>query len=181
MKKSSLLIVLLFLSYSLLSQNKDNKWTFGASLASAKYMTTFQAQKVGGGFVYQTPRLNLSKYLFYNITFDAAISTAIGDTQKYTTFDGAIRYDFGTSNNNVVPYLMLGGSFIKAKALTPTLNFGAGNTFWFSEKYGLNLQLMYKYSQEKFQSQFSHFYTSIGLVYSFGTRSMSPRLWNDNH
>lgn len=120
--------------------------------------------------------------MFSNITFVGAISTAIGDNQKYTTFDGLARYDFGTSQNNVVPYVFIGGSFIKAEVVTtPTANFGVGNTFWFSDKYGLNLQFMYKYSQDKFQSQKSHTMTSIGLVYSFGSRTLNPRLWSSSH
>jgi len=180
MKKISLFIVVLFLSQSLLSQNNENRWVFGVSLASAKYTPT-QAKVVGGEFVYQTPRFNISRYMFSNITFDAGFSTAIGDNQKYTTFDGMMRYDFGTSNNNVVPYLLIGGSFINANAFTPTVNMGAGNTFWFSPKYGLNLQVMYKFSQDKFESQKSHLFTSVGLVYSFGNRSLSPRIWNQNH
>jgi hypothetical protein len=180
MKKSFILILILFFSHSIFSQNNENKWTFGLSLASAKY-TPSQAKVVGGEFVYQSPRVNISRYMFSNITFDAGFSTAIGDTQKYTTFDGAMRYDFGTSNNNVVPYILLSGSFINANAFTPTLNLGAGNTFWFSPKYGLNLQGMYKFSQDKFESQRSHIYISVGLVYSFGIRSLAPRLWNQSH
>ena len=181
MKFKSLIIIFSFLTLSISSQNSENKWTFGVSLASAQYSTDFQAKALGGQFIYQSPRFNISKYMFANITLDGGISTSIGDTQKYTTFDGTLRYDFGTSNNNVVPYLLLGGSIISADRPTPTLNFGAGNTFWFSENYGLNLQFMYKYSQDKFESQFSHTYASVGLVYSFGSRSMFPRLWNENH
>jgi hypothetical protein len=178
--KYPLLIVIIFLSHSMFSQNYENKWTFGFSLAFAKY-TPKQATVVGGEFVYQSPRVNISRYMFSNITFDAGFSSAIGDTQTYNTFDATMRYDFGTSNNNIVPYLLLGGSFINANAFTPTLNTGAGNTFWVSSKLGLNLQVMYKFSQDEFESQRSHFYTSAGLVYSFGVRSLAPRLWNDNH
>ena len=181
MRKAFLFLVVLFLSQQLFSQNSENKWTFGVSLASAKYITKLQARKVGGQFVYQTPRLNLSKYMFSGLTLDGGVSTAIGDTQKYTTLDGTIRYDFGTSDNNVVPYVLLGGSILIANRPTPTLNFGAGNTFWFSQRYGLNIQFMYKYSEERFESQFSHYYTSVGLVYSFGLRSLVPRIWNENH
>jgi hypothetical protein len=179
MIKYPLLIVIIFLSHSMFSQNHENKWAFGFSLAFAKY-TPKQATVVGGEFVYQSPRVNISRYMFSNITFDAGFSSAIGDTQTYNTFDATMRYDFGTSNNNVVPYLLLGGSFINANAFTPTLNTGAGNTFWFSSKLGLNLQVMYKFSQDEFESQRSHFYTSAGLVYSFGVRSLAPRIWNDN-
>jgi uncharacterized protein YaiE (UPF0345 family) len=180
MKIKFLIIFLLFsFTFQVKAQNEKQKWTAGVSLAAAKYMTDFQASALGGGFVYQTPRFNISRYLFSNITFDASISTAIFDSQTYTTFDGVARYDFGTSENNVVPYILLGGSFIKAKVLTPTVNFGVGNTFWFSQKYGFNLQVMYKYSDLQHESQFSHVYTSIGLVYSFSNRTLNPRLWED--
>jgi hypothetical protein len=174
-----ILIIFLFLTLQVSAQNENQKWTAGVSLALAKYMTDFQADVLGGGFVYQTPRFNISRYMFSNITFDAGISAAIFDSQTYTTFDGLVRYDFGTSRENVVPYMLLGGSFIKARALTPTVNVGAGTTFWFSQNYGFNLQLIYKYSEVKHESQFSHFYTSVGLVYSFSSRSLNPRLWEN--
>ncbi len=180
-KYNFIITFLIIFSFNLSSQNTENKWVAGISLASAKYVTEHQAKIVGGEWAYQSPRFNVSRYLTKGLTIDAGFATAIGDKQKYTTFDGAIRYDFGTSMNNVVPYLLLGRSFISAKLLTPTVNLGAGNTFWISSKYGVNLQFMYKYSQDKFSSQFSHYYTSVGLVYSFGERSMVTRLWNSNH
>ena len=114
-----------------------------------------------------------------NITLDAGISVALFDSQTYTSFDGTLRYDFGASKNTVVPYILLGGSFIKAKVLTATVNIGAGNTFWLSQNYGFNLQVMYKYSEVKFESQFSHFCTSIGLVYLFSSRNLTPRICQD--
>ncbi|WP_296635004.1 hypothetical protein [Polaribacter sp.] len=68
--------------------------------------------------------------MFKSFTADVGFSTAIFDTQKYTTFDAVLRYDFGTSMHNVVPYVVIGGSFVSALETTPTLNLGAGNTFW---------------------------------------------------
>lgn len=180
MKLKFLVLFFFFLIISIKGQNENSKWTFGLGLASAKY-TPDQAKVVGGQFISQSPRINISKYMFSGITFDAGLSTSIGDNQKYTTFDGIMRYDFGTSTNNVVPYIFIGGSFINALALTPTLNFGAGNTFWFSSRYGLNIQVMYKFSEDKFSSQKSHLYPSIGLVYSLGLRSLVPRIWNYKH
>ncbi|WP_156109261.1 hypothetical protein [Polaribacter sp. Hel1_85] len=179
-KYNYITVVFLLMTMSIFSQNEDNKWTFGLDLASVKYSDA-DGKTIGGSFINQSPRISLAKYMFYNITFVGSFSTAIGDTQKYTTFDGLVRYDFGTSQNNVVPYVFIGGSFIKAAVLTPTANFGAGNTFWFSDKYGLNLQMMYKFSEDKFSSQKPHFMTSIGLVYSFGKRSLNPRLWSSKH
>jgi hypothetical protein len=162
------------------AQNSENKWVFGVSLGSAVYSDE-EDRKKGGVFVSQVPRINISRYMFKNITFDAALGFAAIDTEDYTTFDGIIRYDFGTSYNNVVPYVLLGGSFISASQLTPTLNFGAGNTFWIFPNYGLNFQIMYKFSEAQFSSQFSHLYTSIGLVYSFKSRNLNPRLWDMKH
>jgi hypothetical protein len=113
----------------------------------------------------------------YNITFVGSFSSTIGGNKKYTTFDGLVRYDFGTSQNIFVPYVLIGGSLINASSVTPTINFGAGNTYWFSDKYGFNFQIMYKYSEDEFTSQKSHFMISVGFVYSFGLRSMQPRVW----
>jgi hypothetical protein len=177
--KFFIIFILVCFTFQVKSQNKDQKWTAGISLASVQYQSEFQGIALGGKYVYQTPRFNISKYMFSNITVDAGISAALFDSQTYTTFDGTARYDFGTSKNTAVPYILLGGSFIKAKVLTPTVNIGAGSTFWLSQNYGLNLQAMYKYSEGKFESQFSHFYISLGLVYSFSSRTLIPRLWQD--
>ena len=95
----------------------------------------------------------------------------------YTTFDALIRYNFGTSQNSFVPYVFIGGSLINASSVTPTTNFGIGSTYWFSDKYGFNFQVMYKDSQVKFTSQKSHFVSSVGFVYSFGFWAMQPRVW----
>jgi hypothetical protein len=178
--KNHTLIFLFFLSFSLVSQNSENKWTVGFSLASAKY-TDFQGKILGSSFINQSPRINISRYLFKNLTLDAGFSTSIFDEQKYTTLDGILRYDFGTSYDNVVPYLLIGGSIVSGVKMTPVLNFGAGNTFWIKPNYGINLQVIYKYSEDKFESQYSHIYTSIGIIYSLNSRNMNPRLWDRKH
>ena len=176
-KFNYLSILFLLLTMSLYSQSADNKWTFGLDLAFVKYSDA-DALTLGGAYVKQIPRFSLAKYMFSGVTFVGSVSTSIGDNKKYTTFDGVARYDFGTSRNNVVPYIFVGGSLVKAASLTPTLDFGAGNTFWFSNKYGLNIQMMYKFSQGRFSNQKSHIMPSIGIVYSFIGRSLNPRLWN---
>jgi hypothetical protein len=179
-KFNYLIIVFLFLIVStpLHSQNANNKWTFTLDLASVPYLIT-GGGTIGSSLLNQSPRISIAKYMFYNITFVGSFSTAIGENKKYTTFDGLVRYDFGTSQNSFVPYVFIGGSLINASNLTPTTNFGVGNTYWFSDKYGFNSQIMYKDSQVKFASQKSHIMTSVGFVYSFGFRSMQPRVWEN--
>lgn len=178
MRFKLLFLVAFLISISLISQNKKQKWTAGVSIAAAKYSFN-DAKIVGGQLAHQIPRINISRYFLKNFTLDAAFSTAIGDKQDYTTFDGAIRYDFGTSRDEVVPYILVGGSFINAVRFTPTLNFGAGATFWFNGNYGLNFQLLYKFSETQFESQRSHLYPSVGLVYSFSYRSLRRTFWDD--
>lgn len=184
MKIKFLIFCLFFFTFfqSIKAQNEDDKWVIGLNIGSVLYSNA-DADKVGGAYIDQIPRINISRYLFKNLTLDAAFGTTFLDPQKYTTLDGILRYDFGTSYENVVPYVLLGGSFITATQLTPTLNFGAGNTFWILPNYGLNIQVMYKFSESRFNvnNQYSHLYTTIGLVYSFKSRNMSRRLWDMKH
>jgi len=96
---------------------------------------------------------------------------------KYLTLDATIRYDFNRSDDNAVPYLLLGVSSINALITSPTINFGAGNTLWFSQQYGVNFQAMLRYSSDKTYLQKSHKYFSVGIVYSFIPRNLVRRVW----
>ena len=174
MRTTVIIIFLLAFTIHIKSQNIQQKWTAGISLAGAKY--TY----IGPPLVEVSPRLNISRYIFKGLSLDMGFAKdVIGDTQTYTTFDGSFRFDFGQSNYNVVPYILIGASSLKGKVITGTMNLGVGNTFWFSSKYGLNFQLIYKYSKDIIQSQRSHLYPSLGLVYSFSARNLNPRVWQD--
>lgn len=162
------------------AQSNESKWTFGLHLAAALYQDV-NGQKIGGSIISQIPRGSIAMYFKNGFTLEGALGISTIDSQKYTTFDGAIRYDFGNSEEKVVPYVFLGGSIVSASNPTPTLNFGAGNTFWILPNYGLNIQLMYKFSETQFESQFSHVYPSVGLIYSLKPRNMNPRLWDMKH
>ena len=174
MRNKVIIIFLLVFTIHVKSQNKQQKWTAGISLAGAKY--TYNGPPV----VEVSPRLNISRYIFKGLSLDIGFAKdVIGDVQAYTTFDGAFRFDFGRSNYNVVPYILIGASSLKGKVITSTINIGVGNTFWLSSKYGLNFQLIYKYSKDIIQSQRSHLYPSLGFVYSFSARNLNPRIWQD--
>ena len=174
------LIILLLIAFAVQvsAQNEEQKWTAGISIAGAKYSLD-DCLVVGGQLAYQSPRLNIARYVFKGLILDVGFATSVGDKQKYTTFDGLLRYDFGASKKSMVPYVLVGGSFINAIRYTPTVNLGTGTTFWFNSKIGLNLQVIYKFSETKFQSQRSHIYASLGLVYRFGNRFLNQRLWED--
>lgn len=182
MKLKQIAFSLLFCVFVSISsaQSADSKWVFGLHLASAIYQEA-DGKQLGGSYISQIPRGSIAMYFKKGFTLEGALGLSTIDAQKYTTFDGAIRYDFGNSVEKVVPYVLLGGSFISAKNLTPTLNFGVGNTFWIFPNYGLNIQFMYKYSQEQFQSQLSHIYPSGGIIYSPKPRNLHPRLWDRKH
>lgn len=181
MRKLVLLFLLLigFISKNN-AQNPQEKWSFGLHAGSVLY-SEVDKDAVGGAYIDQLPRITLSRYMFKGVTFQAAIGFSILDEQEYNTIDGIVKYDFGNSYDNVVPYILAGGSIVSAKVQTLTFNFGAGSTFWVNPNIGLNLQLMYKFSPDTSQSQRSHFYPTVGLVYSFKARNMNPRLWNFRH
>jgi len=180
MKIRLFLFALAISVFQINAQNPQEKWTFGLHAGAVLYSEA-DAQIVNGAYIDVLPRVTLSRYMFKNITFQAAIGFSTLDAQKYTSFDGIARYDFGQSYENVVPYVLLGGSFINAATTTPTLNFGAGSTFWVHPNIGINAQVMYKFSESRFESQRSHIYPTLGLVYSFKARNMNPRLWHFKH
>lgn len=178
MKFKLFYFIIFLISINSIGQNKSQKWTVGINFAAAKYSFN-DAKIVGGNLAHQIPRINISRYFLKNFTLDAGFATTIVDAQDYTTFDGALRYDFGTGRDEVVPYVLIGGSFINAIRFTPTLNFGAGTTFWFNGNYGLNFQVLYKFSETQFESQTSHLYPSVGLVYSFIYRPLRRTFWEE--
>lgn len=185
MKKEYLIILFIFLTMSLQSQDSNNKWAIGFGAGGLLYSAE-DGPAIGYRYSEQFPRISIATYIFKNVTFSGAFSTSIDPNRKYTTIDGELRYDFGTSENMLSPYVLIGGSFIDAKYLLPGLNFGVGGTLWISERFGLNGQLMYKYNHLGFESQRSHTYGSGGIVYRFNLdtgrgRDGRRRIWDMKH
>ncbi len=177
-----------FVGAQLVAQNKENKWVVGASVGMVKFSTE-DAKVVGDQFVFQIPKLNVSRYFSNGITVDAGFSVSainkisgmFTNSLDYLSIDLGAKYDFGMANENLVPYLYGGASFINANSeMTPTLNFGGGATFWLNPRYGVNLQLLYKSVKTETVSMRSHTYFSVGVVYSLKLRTLVPRLWSHN-
>jgi hypothetical protein len=160
------------------SQDISNKWAINIGSGLVIYPGKYD-RNMGLGFKYseQFPRISISRYMFKNITFSGALSISPIQRKKYTTFDGEIRYDFGTSENIISIYALIGGSIIEnKKKVLPTLNFGAGGTLWISDSWGLNSQLMYKYIPEVAKNyQKPHIYAGGGIVYRFSSQTASQK------
>lgn len=196
MKRNRTLLVIFFFVFcvNLFSQNQEKKWILAFGSASVLYSSE-NSSAVGVRYLELFPRVAVGRYMFKNVTFVGSISSSNGATQKYITFDGEARYDFGTSGNRISPYISVGGSFIAAKHLTPTINLGAGGTLWISDKFGLTGQILFKLSETKFSSQRSHNFGTAGLVYRFSLSknnesssgrskirtSKRKRLWNSKN
>lgn len=190
-RKTILLLSIFMFSLSSFSQNRDAQWTVGLS-GSLINFGNGGVSTLGERFTFQVPRISVTKYVKYGLSID--LSTTISTIDRvegfyangfnYYSIDGAIRYDFGLSNENLVPYVGLGMGWIGAPGSlpnangTPTTNFSAGTTFWFSPHFGLNTEVIYKYSRDDYESMISHTQMTAGLVYSFTPRRLIRRLWH---
>ena len=186
--KKLLLILLLSLSISSPSQNKENKWVLGVSSS----LVIFQNNSLGESYNSQLPKINLSRYLFPGFSIDGSVTQgALGEIEglitnqfNYNSLDGYIRYDFNLSDNNLVPYLAVGASLIGAPSTienasaTSTLNMAFGGTFWITHHWGLIGQYTYKASPELSTSMVNHTQLTAGIVYSFRPRILVRRLWD---
>ena len=184
--KKYIVIILLCLIMTLQGQDNNNKWAFGIGAGGPLYSEE-NVPAVGFRFTAQFPRISIARYMFKNVTFAGTFSRSINVDKKYTTLDGEIRYDFGTSENLISIHVLIGASFIDAKFLIPVLDFGAGGTLWVFERIGLNGQLIYRYNNLGTVSQPSHIFASGGLVYRFNLGSAARnqvgrrRLWDIRH
>ncbi len=176
-KFSNIFLLVLFISYQVNAQSKQNRWVVGAGFGVAKLLSADPILS-GEQFNFQAPKLNATRYFFYGLSLDASVEIS----SSYLTVDGGVRYDFGTSNKNFVPYLVLGSSFVKVPETSAlTLNVGGGGTFWLSNRFGLNGQVTYKNSSSKSLLLRSHNYFSLGVIYSLEPRSFVTRLWDRNN
>jgi hypothetical protein len=174
--KISITLLLFIFSFQVNAQKENNNWAFSVDLALAKYSDA-DSKALNETSIVQFPRLSVARYMSHNLILGGAFSAAFGN-QKYTTFDVFSRYDFGTSEQIFVPYIVAGTSFIMAEEITPTVNAGLGSTLWFFENYGLKLQALYKFSGEQFSSQRSHTMFSAGFVFNFGKTQKTIVGWN---
>ena len=184
-KSPKILLVLIFIGFQIVAQNKESRWVVGASIGVAKFASEDDSF-IGAQFNFQLPKLNATRYFFNGLSLDASVAVSalksfpgvFDNAITYLSLDTSIKYDFGTSKENLVPYFLFGASFINtSNTMTPSLNVGGGGTFWLSSKYGINVQLLYKAVSDTNLTLRSHAYFSVGAVYSLKPRTLIPRLW----
>ena len=188
MKKILFTAILLSCFVLAKSQNYDNKWVIGISGS----FVIFDNNSLGESYNSQLPKINISRYLFSGFSLEgAATLSGIGDIDgllsnnfSYNSLDGYLRYDFNLSDNNLVPFIAIGTSFIGAPSSrqdsnpTSTFNTAIGGTLWVTHHWGINAQMTYKVSPQEFRSMVNHTQLTGGLVYSFRPRILVRRLWN---
>lgn len=192
MKRILTVAILLFIYCASTAQTKDQKWVLGVSGSFVSFGDGGANSILRERYNIQVPKLNVTRYLFKGLSIEGGVTLSVleeldgfyDNSFNYFSLDGAIRYDFNLSRENLVPYMGLGGSIVGGPSVipgakaTPTLNFIFGGTFWITPQWGLNVQGAYKYSQDEFQSMRSHTQLSAGLVYSFKRRVMVYRIWD---
>ena len=151
----------------------QNNFEIGLSTSVVKFNNK-GSRIIGDKHLFIAPVLdltyNINKQFSLNVKLDIRTINDIGimsNSINYNSygFSGIYHMDYF---NKFKPFVFLGGSFVKAESKrTPTLNFGLGNLYWISERFGLKTQVIYKFSEKRFESMQSHFQFTLGVVYSF--------------
>ena len=192
MRRIISLVIFLMMCTMVSSQTKDQKWVLGVSGSLISFGDAGPASMIKERFNFQFPKLNLTRYLFKGFILEGGVTLSSVDRVdglytnafNYISLDGAIRYDFNRSEENLVPYISLGSSFIGGPSTiagsrtTATINSSIGMNFWISPQWGLNVQGTYKFSSPDYESMRSHHQLSVGFIYSFKPRVMVFRLWD---
>ena len=175
MRKKLLFISFLFAFVFILKAQEKNTWQIGLGASIVKFSdddTSF----IGDKHLFQIPRLNLTMPINERLSIDGALSfgtidnfSLVQNYVKYLSADVSLRYNIDALFDNFYPYVFAGGSLVDSeRKMTPTLNIGAGGTYWFTDDWGVNSQLYYKHSFEGYESMRSHLQGTLGIVYNIG-------------
>lgn len=175
LKRTLLVLFLLFISSTTLAQvqEQSSQWQFGIGFGIAKFSDE-DAGYIGDKNLFQIPRLNLTIPISDKLSVDGAMSFNtfdvgfISNSAKYFSMDGSLRYNFKDLIDKFEPYIFVGGSLVDSeRKMTPTMNIGAGATYWVTDGIGLNAQMYYKHSLEIYESMRSHIQLTGSIVFAF--------------
>ena len=169
-KKIVFLTLLTFCSL-VSAQTRNNEWQIGVGTSITRFSDEYAAT-VNDKHQIQIPRLNITFPLSDNLSFDSAIAVetfdfaSIQNDAFYLSTDFSVRYHFDV-RKWFYPYVFGGASLVNTDfSLYPSLNVGAGATFWFNTLIGFNMQTYYKNALESADVSRSHFQFTGGLVFA---------------
>ncbi|MFY7670676.1 outer membrane beta-barrel protein [Tenacibaculum sp. MEBiC06402] len=175
LRRTILVLFLLFFSSKIIAQvqEQSSQWQFGLGFGIAKFSDA-DADYIGDKYLFQIPRLNLTIPISDKLSVDGAMSFNtfdvgfISNNVKYFSMDGSLRYNFKDLIDKFEPYVFIGGSLVDSeRKMTPTMNIGAGATYWVTDNIGLNGQVYYKHSLEIYESMRSHIQLTGSIVFAF--------------
>lgn len=163
---------LLIYSSLFFAQTKNSEWQLGVGASITKFGNSSDVDFIGDRYQFQVPRFNITAPITDNISFDTAISVntfdfgIIENSAFYFSVDLTGRYHFELAEW-FFPYVLAGASMVDSSLnISPTLNIGAGTTFWVNNLYGINIQTYYKHSFEASKGMRSHFQFTAGMVFA---------------
>lgn len=169
--KNVFIALLILCCSNTVAQTVNGEWQLGVGVGITKFSdenTSF----IGDKNLFQIPRLNMTMPVTDNIAIDGALSFTTFDNEfisnnvEYFSGDLSVRYFYEVSEK-FYPYAFTGVSLTKSShKITPTINVGAGATYWFTHIFGINTQVYYKYSSNSFESMRSHIQITGGMVFS---------------
>jgi hypothetical protein len=175
LKRTLLVLFLLLYSSTILAQvqERGSLWQIGIGAGVVKFSDE-NAAFIGDKNLFQIPRLNLTIPISDKLSLDGAMSFNtfdvgfISNSVKYFSMDGSLRYNFKDLVKDFEPYVFVGGSLVDSELkMTPTMNIGAGATYWVTNTIGLNTQIYYKHSLEVYSSMRSHIQLTGSLIFAF--------------
>lgn len=179
-----LLTLLVVASFSNLNaQDANNTWVVGFGtnvIHSPATRSDFFKVKEWNMVPSLFSRLYVGKYIDDGFSIEGALSVnniehnngVTVPSKSFIAFDGSLKYDV----NNIIgetgffdPYVLVGGGYtwVDQKG-AGTFNAGAGANFWFTDNFGLNLQVVGKHVFNDFFISNNHWQYSTGLVLKFG-------------
>jgi len=163
---------------------KRNKWVFGVGFNAVDFFP-FNTEGNGnsGGFLNELtnaedhwniggPKLHATRLLWNRLAVEGAFSLntikLFGETQtekeSYLGVDFNAQYSLFSLEKKFNIALSLGGGYTFAYKSGGTFNIGGNINWWFSKKFGLNLQGMMKYNSPDY-SLAPHMYYAFSMVF----------------
>lgn len=191
---------------AMMSRNRDPyKWMFGLSWNvvndnEEKFANLFDISSSWNGLYYPS-RFFLDRYLRNGWSWEGALAynqykptKIINDSTGRTGMFFSAAFNIKYSYNHLIkrkkwfdPYYSFGLGVtyrtVLSKPLTPTLNGALGSNFWFSRRWGAQVQISGKLAltSDIYKSKYDYFLCSVGLVYRKDSSRKSNHFNNKKH